>query len=91
VKRVGKALRDPMLLAWVALCAVTALSLVIGGPSSGVAAGMAVLAIALAKAGVVMFVFMDLRVAPTPLRLLALAWLALVLGALLTIQAGVFG
>lgn len=87
----GKRLRDPLLLAWLALCAVTAVSLVLGSGAGGSLAGYAVLAIAFAKAAVVMFVFMDLRMAPLALRLAAALWLAAVLGALLAVHAGWFG
>jgi hypothetical protein len=86
----GRHFRDPLLLAWLGLCAATVLSLVIGG-SDGVGGGSAVLGIAFAKAGVVMFVFMDLARAPLVLRLAATAWLACVLGALVAIYAGLLG
>ena len=48
-------------------------------------------ALAFAKAGVVMFVFMDLARAPLVLRLVATAWLACVLCALVAIYAGLLG
>ena len=47
--------------------------------------------LAFAKAGVVMFVFMDLARAPLVLRLVATAWLACVLCALVAIYAGLLG
>lgn len=81
-------LSDRLFQAWMALCAVTAVSLVLGAGGGGSLAGHAVLAIAFAKAGVVMFVFMDLHGAPRALRMTAFAWLALVLAALLAILSG---
>lgn len=87
----GKLIRDPLLLAWLALCLVTALSLAIGGGVSGLAASLMVLVIAFAKVGTVMFVFMDLARAPAWLRGAAASWLALVLGILLAIRAGWIG
>ena len=90
MRAVGRHLRDPLLLAWLALCAVTLVSLTIGG-SAGAAAGAAVLGIAFAKAAVVMAVFMDLRTAPPALKVLAASWLAAVLGALLAIHTGWLG
>lgn len=86
----GKALRDPLLLGWLALCAVTAVSLLLGG-SGDAAASAAILAIAFAKAGVVMFLFMDLHRAPLTLRLLATGWLVLVLAGLIAVHKGAFG
>ncbi len=86
MRQVGRHFRDPLLLVWLALCAATVVSLVIG--RSG---GAAVLAIAFAKAGLVMFIFMDLARAPLALRLVALIWLAVVLGILVAIHAGWLG
>ncbi len=86
----GRHLRDPLLLAWLALCAVTVLSLVIGGSGSS-SAGAAVLGIAFVKAAVVMFVFMDLAKSPLFLRLLASIWLVAVPGALVAIHSGWLG
>lgn len=86
----GKALRDPLLLGWLALCTVTAVSLALGG-SGGAAASAAILALAFAKAGLVMFLFMDLRRAPLALRLLATGWLVLALAGLLAVHSGAFG
>lgn len=83
--------RDRLFLAWLALCGVTALSLVLGSGAGGALAGFAVLALAFAKAGVVMHEFMELSHAPAALRLLAGAWMILVLGALLAIHAGWLG
>ena len=51
----------------------------------------AVLTLAFAKAFVVMFEFMDLRRAPRALRLIAVLWLCVALGALLAIRAGIAG
>ena len=72
--------------AWLLLCVVTLVSLVIGG--GGAFAGYAVLVIAFAKAALVMFAFMDLRGAPQVLRVLAAVWLAAALGLLLASHAG---
>ncbi len=83
-------LRDRLFQAWILLCAVTLLSLVIGG-ASGAAVGVAVLAIAFAKAWLVMFTFMDLARAPLALRVIACVWLACALGTLLAIHAGAAG
>ena len=86
----GRHFRDPLLLAWLGLCAATPLSLVIGG-NDIVGSGAAVLGIAFAKAGVVMFVFMDLARAPLALRLVATVWLVCAVGALVAIHSGLFG
>ena len=83
-------LRDRLFQAWLLLCAVTLLSLVIGG-SGGAAAGFAVLAIAFAKAWLVMFAFMDVVRAPLALKLFACVWLSGALGLLLAVHAGVLG
>lgn len=90
MRRVAGLLRDRLLRAWLLLCAVTLLSLVIGG-SGGAAAGYAVLAIAFAKAALVMFAFMDLARAPLVLKIIAGVWLAGALGLLLAVHAGALG
>ncbi len=78
------------MLAWLLLCAVTLVSLAVGSSGSA-AAGAAVLTFAIAKAAMVMFAFMDLARAPLALRLIAAAWLALVLGLLLAAHSGMLG
>lgn len=83
-------LRDRLFQAWLLLCAVTLLSLVIGG-SGGAAAGFAVLAIAFAKAWLVMFGFMEVARAPSTLKIIACVWLAGALGILLAVHGGVLG
>lgn len=88
--RLGAFLRDALVPAWGLLCAVTLLSLVIGG-GSGAGVGYAVLGIAFAKAWLVMFAFMDLRHAPRALQVIACVWLAGALGVLLAVHAGAFG
>jgi Prokaryotic Cytochrome C oxidase subunit IV len=79
-----------LILPWLLLCAVTAVSLVIGGGGRAFA-GYAVLAIAFAKAALVMFAFMDLRAAPRVLQIIAAVWLVAALGLLLAIYAGIAG
>ncbi len=88
--RLASLLRDRLLLAWLVLCGVTGLSLVIGG-GSGAAVGFAVLVIAFSKAGLVMFAFMDLARAPFALRWFATLWLCAALGLLLAVHAGAIG
>lgn len=80
--------RDRLLLAWALLVAVTLVSVSAGGSPFAVTA--TVLGIALAKAGVVMFAFMEVRGAPLALRLLCTVWLAAVFAALLATYAGAF-
>jgi hypothetical protein len=82
--------RDWLLPAWLALCAVTLVSLAIGG-SGGAGSGTAVLALAFAKLAMVMFLFMDLRRAPRALQAVACLWLAAVLAGLLAVHAGLIG
>lgn len=88
--RLATLLRDRLLQAWALLCAVTAVSLIVGG-GGGAAVGFAVLAIAFAKAWLVMFAFMDLARAPLALRIFACLWLVGALGVLLAVHAGAFG
>ena len=90
MRRIAEFRRDRLLQAWLLLCAVTVLSLVIGG-SSGAAVSYAVLAIAFAKAALVMWAFMDLRGAPLALRVIACTWLFCALCVLLAVHAGVLG
>lgn len=80
-------LRDRLVLAWVALALVTLLSSQLGGHHwlKPMATSIAVLTMAFAKAGVVMFEFMELRQAPRLLKALALAWLVIVLAVLLAV------
>lgn len=88
-------LRDPLILAWLLLVAVTLVSSRIGGPhspgwiGSAAAVTVIVLCIAYAKVAVVMFTFMEVRAAPIVLRLLCAAWLAVVLTGLLAVYFGV--
>ena len=90
-------LRDRLLLAWALLAAVTLLSseLVGGGPGQmwlgRTAVSACVLALAYAKAFVVMFEFMELRRAPRALKVVAVVWLCVALGALLAIVSGLAG
>lgn len=92
-----KLLTDRLFLAWALLAAVTLISSGLGGGGplgkwvspTGVSA--AVLAFAFAKAGVVMFEFMELRRAPRVLQAMAALWLVLALGGLLAILGGVLG
>jgi len=87
--------RDRAFIVWAILVAVTLLSTGIGGVGgvarlgSTAAVTAAVLAIAFIKVWMVMFNFMDVRGAPFALRALCTAWLAIVLGILLAIYAGV--
>lgn len=93
----AKLLRDRLFLAWALLAAVTLLSSGLGGGGPGgkwlgpLAISAAVLALAFLKAWVVMFEFMELRRAPTALKLICLLWLVLALGALLAILGGITG
>lgn len=88
-------LRDRLFLAWALLAAVTLLSSGLGGGGPGgrwlgpTGVSAAVLAFAFAKAGVVMFEFMELRRAPLVLKVICALWLAVALGALLAILGGV--
>jgi hypothetical protein len=88
-------LRYPLFLAWAVLVAVTLLSAQIGGPDPGIRLGSAamvttiVLTIAFAKVAVVIFTFMEVRGAPTALRVLCAVWLLGVLGALLALYFGI--
>lgn len=82
-------LRDPLILAWALLVAVTLVSSRIGGPHSvswiggAAAVTIAVLCIAYGKVAVVMFAFMEVRGAPLALRVLCAVWLTVVLSGLL--------
>ena len=93
----AKLLSDRLLRVWALLVAVTLLSSQIGGAGGAARLGsaalvsVAVLAIALGKAWLVMFTFMDLRGAPLGLRIFACVWLAAALGVLLAIYFGVAG
>jgi hypothetical protein len=88
--------RSRLFAVWALLVAVTLISSQIGGArgveriGSAPVVTFAVLGIAVAKAWAVMFEFMELRRAPFALRLLASAWLTIVLGVLLAIYSGVF-
>lgn len=88
-------LRNRLTLTWALLVAVTLFSTEIGGGASWFGSPavvtVTVLAIAFAKAWMVMFTFMELRGAPPALRLLASAWLATALGVLLAIYFGAVG
>ena len=87
-------MRDRLFLIWLLLIAVTLLSAMIGGAHGvasaghGAAATIAVLVIAFAKAGLVMFNFMDVRGAPAALKIASLAWLSFVLAILLSAYGG---
>jgi hypothetical protein len=87
--------RDRLFVVWLLLIAVTLLSAGIGGAQGAARIGsaravtLAVLAIAFAKAWLVMFEFMELRRAPRPLLIGATAWLAVALTVLLTIHSGI--
>jgi hypothetical protein len=87
-------LRDRLFLAWALLVAATAVSATVrtveggAGAAGRAAVTAAVLAIAFAKAWVVMFAYMDVRGAPFALRALATTWLAVALGVLLAAYAG---
>lgn len=82
----AKLLRDRLLLTWALLAAVTLVSFEIAGRNTA----MAVLAIAFAKAWLVMREFMELRGAPLALRLFATGWIVAALAILLSILAGAF-
>lgn len=90
----AKLLRDRLFLAWALLAAVTVLSSLLGGGGpagrglSASAISFAVLAMAFAKAFVVMFEFMELRHAPRALKLIAVLWLCGALALLLLFDAG---
>jgi hypothetical protein len=83
---------DRLLVVWVLLVAVTLFSTGIGGGASWFGSAgtvaVAVLAIAFAKAGTVMFAFMEVARAPIALQLLAVAWLTAALAVLLAAYAG---
>ena len=89
--------RKRLFLVWTLLVAVTLVSSRIGGAEglarlgSAAAISFAVLAIAFAKAWIVMFEFMELRRAPAALRLLTTVWLLLALCGLLAIHSGMLG
>lgn len=86
--------RDRLARSWALLVAVTLVSALIGGAGGAARIGsaalvaVAVLAIAFAKAGLVMFEFMDLRSAPRALQIGACAWLAVALAVLLALRFG---
>lgn len=87
--------RDRFFIALILLINVTLFSSAIGGAGrlnflgSPAASTTAVLGVAFAKMWVVMFNYMEVRNAPIALRLLCTGWLAVVLGGLLAIYAGV--
>lgn len=87
-------LRNRLVLLWLALVTATCLSATIGGSAGLAHAGshafftVMILAIAFAKAGIVMHSFMDLRRAPPALAYLAAAWLVVVLVVLIGIYLG---
>jgi Prokaryotic Cytochrome C oxidase subunit IV len=84
-------LQGRLFAAWTALVAVTLISSQLGAwLGSTDAITVAVLAIAFAKAALVMFEFMELRAAPPALRGLACIWLVLAFAALLVCHFGLF-
>lgn len=84
-------LRGRLFAAWTVLVAVTLISSQLGAwLGSAAAITVAVLAIAFAKAALVMFEFMELRAAPVGLRVLACIWLVLTFAALLACHFGLF-
>jgi Prokaryotic Cytochrome C oxidase subunit IV len=83
--------RGRLFAAWTVLVAVTLISSQLGAwLGSAAAITAAVLAIAFAKAALVMFEFMELRAAPLALRALACIWLVLAFAALLACHFGLF-
>jgi hypothetical protein len=86
-------LRDRLVLVWLLLVGATAVSATVSateGSAGRTAAAAAVLAIAFAKAWMVMFNYMEVRGAPVALRILSTAWLAVVLAILIAAYSGAF-
>ena len=84
-------LQGRLFAAWTVLVAVTLISSQLGAwLGSAAAITVAVLAIAFAKAALVMFEFMELRTAPPALRALACIWLVLTFAVLLACHFGLF-